>query len=478
MSSPRRATVLVTIAVALVAAALADRIARPEPDGDDTVALAAQMPTAAPASALSSTWFCAGGTGVPSGRADATVIVANPTRRDLTGTLTVTPAAGDAKSVPLTVPARSRVSTRLGDVVAADYVAATVDLDGGGAAVEHQATSPLGMSVAPCAASGSSRWHVADGSTARDDTMLLALYNPFPEDAIVDLSFSTDKGRAVPSDFQGLVVRGGGLGIVDVGLHVRRRDRVAATVETRSGRLVVDRIQLRAGGTPKSISLALAAPSPGERWWFADGLVADGVIERFSVYNPTAEEAAVSLDLIADGDAGAIEPFDLTVPARQRIDLVANDEERVPKGVAHAASVTSLNGVPVVVERSISATSPASRSGIAEVLGARRMAARWVLAAGAATDTIDEWVSVLNPTTSAVRVSFTALAGGQPLPVESLQDVPVAPGRRETFRLTDHIKRDDLALLVEAVGGEVVVERALYAVGSPGLSLTAGIPLR
>lgn len=478
MSPPRRAAVLVTIAVVLLAAAVADRVARPEPDGDDDVALAAQMPAAAPASALSSTWFCAGGTGVPSGRADASVIVANTTRRDLSGTLTVTPASGDAKSVPLTVPARSRVSTRLGDVVAADYVAATVDLDGGGVAVEHQVTSAHGTSVAPCASTGSSRWHVADGSTARDDTMLLALYNPFPEDAIVDLSFSTDEGRAVPADFQGLVVRGGGLGIVDVGLHVRRRDRVAATVETRSGRLVVDRIQLRASRTPPGISLALAAPSPGERWWFADGLVADGVTERFSFYNPSANEAAVSLDIIPDGDAASVEPFDLTVPPRQRIDLVANDEERVPKGVAHAASITSLNGVPVVVERSISATAPASRSGVAETFGARRTAERWVLAAGSATETVDEWVTVLNPTTSPVRVSFTALAGGQPLPIESLQDMPVEAGRRQTVRLTNHLKREDLALLIEAVGGEVVVERALYAVGSPGLSLTAGIPLR
>jgi hypothetical protein len=112
------------------------------------------------------------------------------------------------------------------------------------------------------------------------------------------------------------------------------------------------------------------------------------------------------------------------------------------------------------------------------VLGARRMAARWVVAAGGATDTLDEWLSVVNPTTSAVRVSVTVLASGQPLAVDGLQDVAVAPGRRVTFRLTDHIKREDLALLVESIGGEVVVERALYAVGSPGLSLTAGIPLR
>ncbi|HVM10383.1 MAG TPA: DUF5719 family protein [Acidimicrobiales bacterium] len=474
--SPRSRLVAVIVMAAVVAGALvADRVARPEAEGDTAIAMANLMPTAAPARALSSTWFCAAGTGNQGGAADAGVIVVNPSSEAVTATITVVGTEGEPATVPLDVPASGRASVRLGDVVAAPYVAATVDVPRGEVAVERVVQGPLGASAAPCASFGSQRWYVADGSTAREDAMILALYNPFPEDAIVDLSFSTDEGRAVPSDFQGIVVKGGRVVPVNVGDHVRRRNRVAATVQTRRGRLVVDRLQLRSGEA-KGISVALAAPSAGGEWWFADGYVGDGVGERFSIYNPTGREAVASLELILE--EGAAEPFDLTIPPLGRIDVVANDEERVPKGVGHSAVVRSLNDVPVVAERSVVAIAPSGRSGTSEIVGGRRAASRWLFAAGGATDVVDEWITVVNPGASPVQVSLTALAAGQPLAIEGLQDLELGPGRRRALRLTDHIKREDLPLLVEASGGEIIVERAIYLVGTAGISFSTGVPMR
>ena len=475
MTTRRRILTIVTIAMVIVVGFGVDRIHRPAQAGDDAVAIAMRMPTASPTRALASTWFCAIGTAAADRPADMTVIVGNATPAPVKATVTVVGTDVDPKQVPLDVPARSRVGLRVADVISSDYVAATVDVPSGGVAVEHEVKGPLGVSVAPCASSGSEHWYVADGSTVRDDTMLLALYNPFPEDAIVDLSFTHEEGRAVPSDFQGVVVRGGRLKVINVGDHVRRRARVAATVVTRSGRVVVDRLQLRQGSA-KGMSVSLAAPSAGGDWWFPDGLVDDGVVERYSIYNPGADEAQVSLELTLD--SGAAEPFDLTVPARGRVDLNANDEERIPHNVAHAARVVSLNGVPVVAERAVSFKSPATRSGTSETFGARRTARRWFFVAGAVSDALDEWVSVVNPGTTPVQVTFTVLASGQPVPVEGLQDVEVAAGARRSFRLGDHVKRDDLPLVVEAVGGAIVAERAVYVVGGPGTSLSPGVPLR
>jgi hypothetical protein len=304
--------------------------------------------------------------------------------------------------------------------------------------------------------------------------MRLAIFNPFPEDAIVDLAFSTDQGRAVPSDFTGLVVKGGRLLVVKVEEHVRRRTNVAVTAVARSGRIVVDRLQLR-GGAVKGISLALAAPSPGTRWYFPEGLVAAGVDERVQVDNPGDEEAQVSLELTVE--QGAVEPFDVTVPPRERVTVAASDEERVPRDVGHAATVVSLNDVPVVAERSVAATAPAARTGVADSLGIRRAASQWVLAAGGATATQDEWVVLLNPGTADATATIQGLATGQLLAIEGLQGVAVPAGRRVAVRLTDHLSRPDLSLLVRATT-PVVVERGIYAVGSPGLSLSAGIPLR
>jgi hypothetical protein len=365
------------------------------------------------------------------------------------------------------------------EVVAAPFAAALVELDGGDVVVEHQINGPLGVSTAPCASAASERWYLAEGSTAREganpeDRLLLALYNPFPEDAIVDLSFTHEAGRSVPSDFTGLVVKGGALRVVNVGDHVRRRAHIAMTAVARSGRIVIDRLQFR-NGTNKGMSLALAATGPGTTWYFPEGLVADGVTESFHLYNPTAEEASVSIELALE--EGAAEPFDLTVPPRGRLTVVAGDEERVPRGVGHAATVVSLNDVPVVAERSVVATSPAPRVGVADSLGARRTADRWVLAAGAASATVDEWVIVLNPGPRDATVKVRALAAGQLLAPESLPPLEVKAGRRVAIRATEHFSRDDLALLVESTS-PVVVERGVYLVGSAGVALSSGIPLR
>ena len=476
--SPRRLLVVVAIAVLALAGGLLDRLPRAEDERSRSTSLVATMPVGAPSTSLSSTWFCAGGMattdGVDGMQADGAVAIANASDRALKGTITVVPNEGDAKSMALEIGPRSRRHVLLREVLIAPYASALVELDGGEVVVEHEISGPLGLSTAPCASAASDRWYFAEGSTAREDSMRLAIFNPFPEDAIVDLSFSTDQGRAVPSDFTGLVVKGGRNLIVKVEDHVRRRVNVSTTAIARSGRIVVDRLQAR-GGAAKGISLALGAPSPGDRWYFPEGFVSDGITERYHLYNPTSSEAQVSIELTLD--EGAAEPFDLTIPPRDRVTVVASEEERVPKGLGHAATVVSLNDVPVVAERSVTAVAPAPRTGISDALGIRETATTWVLASGGATDTLDEVVVLHNPSARAASASIRGLVGGQLLDVATLQEVALPAGRRVAVRLTDHIKRDELPLLVRSTS-PIVVERGLYVVGAPGLTLSSGIPLR
>jgi len=247
------------------------------------------------------------------------------------------------------------------------------------------------------------------------------------------------------------------------------------TAVSRSGRIVVDRLQVRSGSV-KGVSLVLASPSPGTTWHFAEGLVADGITESYHLYNPTTKEAQVTLALSLE--QGSAEPFDLTIPPRDRLTVVADQEERVPRGVAHAATVTSTNGVPVVVERSIAATAPAARAGATEALGVREPAKAWVLPAGAATTAIDEWVVLYNPGSSAASVSIRRLAGGQAVPIQGAQAVALPAGKRAAVRMTDLLGGvDELPLLVRS-SRPIVVERGMYGVGGPGLAVSSGIALR
>lgn len=471
-STGRRVLVAAVLVVLLAAAGVADRTTR-SPQRT-THRRATGMPVASPEDALSSSWFCPGATADAAVVADVSVVVVNTTAHKASGTLTVVPSQGDPKQVPLAVEARSRASIRLGDVVASAFDAALVDLDQGGVAVEYQTTSANSISTAPCASSASSEWHLAEGSTERDDSMFLTLYNPFPDDAIVDLSFATDQGKAVPADDQGIVVKGGRLVVVNVGDHVRRRADIAVTALARTGRFVMGRLQLRAG-PPGGASIALAAPSPSESWYFPDGLVTDGVSERYHLYNPSDHEAQVEIDLSLD--QGSAEPFDLTVPAHDRISVNAQDEERIPRGVGHSAIVRSVNGVPVVAERSLTSAAPAPRTGIADLLGIRAPATRWSFAIGGTSSTSDEWLTVQNTdATKTVKFTVTVLAQGQTLDVDGLAGVEVPAGGRMAVRLTDHVSRPDLPLVVTATG-PVAVERGLYLGDRPGVAVSAGIPL-
>lgn len=471
----RRVVSLLLVAATLVAAAVVDRRQRPALAG--AAGSADAMPTAAAPSAPSSTWFCAGATATPDGPADGTLIVANPTDRALKGTATFVP--DDPKAGPRTVAVEvgpwSRTGIAYRDVLQAAWVSVLVELDGGGAVVEHSVSGPRGADVAPCATSASDVWYFADGGTTRDALLVYALYNPFPEDAIVDLSFVTEQGRVVPQALQGIVVPARRMVAVNVGEQVIRRKAVSGTVHARGGRVVAERIQTYDGSEGRDgLALVPGAPSTGTEWWFPEGYVSDGIIERYQFYNPSSREARVTVTMTLE--RGEAEPFELAIPPRGRFTLKANDEQRIPKNVGHAAAVVSDNGVGVVVERSVDAAKPAGRTGLASTMGARRAATRWVFAAGVANKGVDEWIVLQNTGDRPGTASLRALASGQPLALDGLQDVPIPAHGRVAIRLGDHVQRDDLGLRVDATV-PVVAERGLYRVGRRGMSIVPGVPL-
>ena len=467
----RRLPALLVLAGLVLAAAVADRSA-PGVPAHAAPAPARQrlQPGAAPGSALASAWYCPLATTAAGSAARGLLVLANSGDTELGANVTVMPVQGKAASRAVRLPPRAQVAVGLAEIVTttadAPWVAALVEIDGGQAAAEEAVFGPSGITLTPCASSASDHWYFAEGSTGRDDTLLLGLFDPFPDDAIVDLSFTTDQGRAEPADFKGLVVPGRGLLVVDVGQHVRRRDLVSTTVAARSGRIVASRLQVRGGAPALGTTLDLGAPSAGTSWYFPDGATGDGIVERYQLYNPSDRESQAQLSLVLD--QGEAEPFHLTVPPQGTVGVVTSAEPRVPKGVPHGAVVAVTNGVPLVAERVVTATAPAPRHGLLDVLGARAPARRWLLALGATNPATDEWVVVLNPGPDRATFSVQALAAGQLLAVEGLQGLQVGPGQRRAVRLGDHIRRDDLALVVSS-DRPVVVERDLYTGGGSGM---------
>src|SRR5258706_10935834 len=206
----RRIFAILVLAGLIAAGAVADaRIVRPRiaatPVSAGRLDRGAQ-PVAAPSSALSSTYYCIGAMSLPNLVSDARVVILNTGDTALSGTVTYQPSEGASVAVPVQAPAHTRVVLKPSAALKATYASATVELDGGQAAVEWVALGPYGSSTIPCTTGTSDTWYFAEGATTRDAIEAIVLNNPFPADAVVDLSFTTEDGHTSPESVTSLAV--------------------------------------------------------------------------------------------------------------------------------------------------------------------------------------------------------------------------------------------------------------------------------
>ncbi|HEV3225622.1 MAG TPA: DUF5719 family protein [Acidimicrobiales bacterium] len=493
----RRIPILALIVVVIVALVMADRASTTHPPRQ-TAAAVALLPVASPSGAVSTAFYCAGGGATAGAVFDTTLVIANPGSTTANVEVTTYPAAlpGDAAGVaavtklhpvtrPVAVGGRTRAEVHLADLQASPFAAALVETSDGDIAVERRVADGDGTitSTSPCSSTPSDTWYLPTGTTTRDAHEVLALFNPFPVDAVVDITFQTSDGFRNPPELQSLPVPGGQLRLVDVSASAPRIEQLAATVVALSGRVVADRLQQFDGTDPKhpaGFASTAGAPKASSVWTFGEGQVGDGLREVFTIVNPSAQAAAVQLEAVLDDPAsnGAVDPIPVSVPARGYAQVVINDQTRIPANVGHSVTVRSTNGIAVVAERVVTASAPDHHRGYGPALGAPVVATRWLFAHGqAATGKIAERIVVVNPSTDSIaHVRVTALAQGEPLAIDGLQGVEVPAGGRLAIDLLQHVQRPDLPLLVES-DTPVVVERALYAGKGRGISFAAGMPL-
>lgn len=482
------------------------------------------MPSMAGGDALASTWYCAAGTGDQGGMADHSVTVFNPADRAVGVTITVyggllasssptTAEAPDAAPVPGTAPApgarsfqlaaHDRVELRLGRVVSAPLVAALVEAAGGPVAVEHRVVGPHGVDVGPCASATAPVWHLASGATTRDAREVVVLFNPFPTDAIVDIAFATDAGSREPVRFQGFPVAAGTVVGVNIGDDVAREPQVSATLRTRIGRVVVERLQEFDGslGT-EGLALGLGVPRASTTWAFADGGIAEGRTERIVVYNPGGKRADVEVRVLPTTDEpGPVpQPFRLSIRSGGFTVVDYGAEERVAPGVEHATVVRATNGEPVVAERALAQAgegggaededeggddgadggtdgggdqaADASAGDVADGPGAVVAATRWAFPSSVHGPEAGVRFVVFNPDPErSVPVALRVVTNGREARVGGGTDAVVPPGGR--LALGDDAAGSSWVVVARA---PVVVERVLVRDDGVRLATGPGIP--
>jgi hypothetical protein len=454
----RRWPILVVVALALLFAAVVDRISD---DGATNAVAEVAGPTIPSADSLSNAWYCALGSSAPDGTTNETIVITNLGSHMVQASVTVMPGGGgESATGDVEVAARSQASVPVSEVLATPEPGVVVETFGGPAVVEHQIVGNEDVAVGPCATGPSSAWHFAAARTDRGTQLWLALFNPFGDDAIVDLSFLTDGGFLAPSDLQGIVVPRRTRVLVPLHDSVRRQATVATQVRTRTGRIVAEQASIREAD-PKGLAVSLGTPDLSAHWSFPVGGVGGG--DSVAIANPGASPAQVTVAVRLDGDA-TLAPQVVVVPSRATVAVDVG--ARVPAGLGAWIEVDA-HGTPVVAEQTL--TRPPV--GLATSLGIPSAAMRWAFATGRAIGDSADSIVVANPGRTAARVTLHVLRDGTgDTPQRSVR---LASGRRFIFDLTALGVEESAGIVVDATRPVAV---ARQGVGSAGVTVSPGIP--
>ena len=176
-----------------------------------------------------------------------------------------------------------------------------------------------------CASDASTNWVVTSGSTIPGSSLQLVVFNPFPDFATVDIDFVSEVGTRTPEDLIGLTIPSRASRVVDVGEVVAASENISSFVRVRSGRVVVEGIQLFDGtGAPQGLSVISGAPTPANEWTFAGVTPAAGPA-GLAVVNPNDTEVQVDIEVFPAGAERFVEPFQVILQPGQNdvVDLVA-----------------------------------------------------------------------------------------------------------------------------------------------------------
>jgi hypothetical protein len=405
------------------------------------------IPAARAEPTLSSTWFCAGGTAYADGFADHVLLLTNPSDRDreatitvLTGQIAEAPAVDDGATTTTAAPTTTRATT--------------------------------------------TTTTVATTTTIRPD----------PTQATI----------SVPAQSR-VTYRVGGL--VEAQL-------AGAVIEVDGGEIAVEHELTGDLGRATAPCSTTASSS----WSFPWGVTERGARELLVFMNPFPDDATVDITFATDEGARDTLRFDgFVVPGRSVVGAYI-DQDVTRK--AQVSAQVRVRGGRLVIDRIQMFDGTDTREGITVGLGAPAPAETWMFPDGLVGPGLAEQIVVFNPSDGVAEVevevrledpatngipepfdltvrpdgyaildvhaeeripagvpfSLIALANGQRLFIEGVQDLELEPGARGTIRLGDHTERPDLPIVLQA-DGPVVAERGLYRVGGLGMSQAMGIPL-
>ena len=337
--------------------------------------------------------------------------------------------------------------------------------------------SGYGAHAESSVASPATTWYLAEGSTSADFALFYLLQNPNPTSTTATVRYLRPLGQTpiertyvlAPSSRTTIPVDEQGPELASTDL---------SAVITAPQPIIVERAMYmsRPGQAFAAGHGSAGVTAPATSWFLAEGATGPFFDLFILLANPNDQSAQVTVDYLLLGGTTYTKSY--SVPANGRFTIWVDDEQ-IPAGsgtrpldnVAVSSTITSTNGMPIIVERAMwwpsPVLGPAFWMEAHNSPGATTTATRWAMAEGevGGPQTVETYILIANtsagPGTARVTLHFEdgtsvdrafALLPRSRTNVSVSVEFPAAAGRR-------------FGAVVESLGAapaQIVVERAMY----------------
>jgi hypothetical protein len=307
--------------------------------------------------------------------------------------------------------------------------------------------------------------YFAEGASGAFFQTRFALANPHSEPMPVTVTFTDTLGTATTMD---VVVPAQARITIDESNRPALASEAFATKFECAKVIGVERTMTWAAGGPVyGAHSETGASAPRTSWMLAEGATIGGFNTFYLLQNPTTETAQVKVQyLLATGQR--IEKVHPVAPL-SRTNIWVNKDDPALAAAEMSATITSLNNVPVVVERSMYRNSgPELFAAGHNSAAVEAPALRWFLAEGATAGTFDEFVLIANPNPSPATLKVSFLRAGQAPIVQT----HVAAGLSRLTLWVDQaapeLANAEVSVVVESLTPTpIVVERSMWWRATP-----------
>ncbi|HEY5531328.1 MAG TPA: hypothetical protein VIK22_04945 [Candidatus Anoxymicrobiaceae bacterium] len=197
----------------------------------------------------------------------------------------------------------------------------------------------------------------------------------------------------------------------------------------------------------------LGTTKPLKRWYLAEGATYSGFEEWICVQNPNKVDTGVNITYMFPG--GATQQQYFTMKANSRFTVNVNEAVGANRDVSARIDAAQ----PVVVERPMYFKYHGKWTGGSIGSGVASPQTQWYMAEGATQPGFEEWISLMNPSSSATNVTITYMfKGGQ----TRVQKLYMSKTSRQTVNVNAVVgpNKDVSAKVVSNV--PIIAERPMY----------------